>query len=178
MNKIKLGAAALMMLASALGGCDDENASDDKKAGDDKPAAAAKDDKDEKAAKETKEAKDDAKDDAGAKDDAAEDAPAGDAMTVADLTEKFKADEKAWIGKEVTVSGVYMNANYVKTGGEKQLNNVVVVPKKGEMKPSITCETSDEAAIEGLKQYDEVKISGKVRKMFSDPSLEGCKLTR
>jgi hypothetical protein len=164
-NGIKLGAVALMALSALLGGCDD------KKASDEKPAASEKDTK-KKDAKDAKEEKDDAEE------KEAKEAPASDAMTVADLSEKFKADEKAWIGKEVTVRGAYMNSNFVKTGGENKLNNVVVVPKKGEMNPSITCETSDEASVEGLKQYDEVTITGKVRKRFSDPSLEECKVGR
>lgn len=184
MNGIKLGAVALLALAGALGGCDDKTARDEK------PTADAKDDngdakKDEakgdaptKEAKSDADAKEDGAKEDGAKDEADGDAPAGDAMTVADLTEKFAADEAAWIGKEVTVSGVYMNANFVKSGGEEQLNNVVVVPKKGEMNPSITCDTNDKASIEGLKQYDAVKITGKVRKSFSRPALESCTLTR
>ena len=172
MTILKLGAVALVM-ATALVGCDDKKAPATDKPTTDKPAAdEAADDKQAKAEK-----KKDEKAEEKADDDAAEEG-AGDAITVSDLAEKFKADEKALIGKEVTVNGAFMNANYVKSGGEEQLNNIVLIPKKGESKPSITCETKDKAAIEGLKQYDEIKVTGKVRKRFSDPSLEDCKVSR
>lgn len=105
-------------------------------------------------------------------------APAGELLAAHELIQKFKANQKAWLDKEVTVTGQYFGSNYSGSGGAHKLNNIQVVASKDETNTTITCETSDEEPVKTLKQYDAIKVSGKVREFFKAPSLTGCRVVK
>lgn len=161
---------AALALAMAVGmGCDDAKPKD----GTDAPVAteAAKTaaPAETGAAKTTDKAADKDQDKAGA----AKAAPA-DAMSVKDLQDKFKADNKALLGKSVKVKGLYLNTNRTKSGGTETVS-LSIVESKDDTKTSTSCQVTE--VPDGLVQYDAVVVEGTVEKLFG-ASLKDCKATK
>lgn len=112
-------------------------------------------------------------------------APPGD-LTVAKAVEDVKTNPTSYEGKDLKISGLYMNANAVTSGGKKT-HNVVVIESKDTWKDvSLSCELGETAPPEGLKQYDAIVIEGKGNvsntmkgdQTFKSLRLDPCKVTK
>lgn len=108
---------------------------------------------------------------------AAEEAPApapadGDTMTVAALRDAFTADQAAWIGREVTVRGLFFSA----TSMNGSVNNIsMLATRDDDFMSSLVCGFGDDApASVDLTQYHEVTVRGTVRERFRRAALEDC----
>lgn len=106
----------------------------------------------------------------------AEPAPAapadGDTMTVAALRDAFTADQAAWIGREVTVRGLFFSA----TSMNGSVNNIsMLATRDDDFMSSLVCGFGDDApASVDLTQYHEVTVRGTVRERFRRAALEDC----
>jgi hypothetical protein len=113
------------------------------------------------------------------------DAPAGD-LTVGKAVEDVNTNAARYEGKELKISGLYMNANTITSDGKKT-HNVVVIESKDTWKDvSLSCELGETPPPEGLKQYDAIVVEGKGNvstmmkgdKTFKSLRLEPCKITK
>jgi hypothetical protein len=101
--------------------------------------------------------------------------PPDGALTVADLAGALEAN----IDKTVKLSAQFLNANSVKVDGKMTVQNIVLVAGRDKTKPSVACVLVDDSKpqVEGMKQYTELLVEGKVRKSaFGDPQLVDCKI--
>jgi hypothetical protein len=102
-------------------------------------------------------------------------APAADgAITVQALRAGFTADQAGWLGREVTVSGLFLSATSV--GGT--VNNISLLESRdANMMESVLCTFGpNPPASITMTQWTQVTVRGRVREFFRRPALENCSI--
>lgn len=92
------------------------------------------------------------------------------ALTVKELQDRFKADEKKLLGQKVKVQGLFLNISTLSSGGKKTIQ-LVIVQSKDDTDTSTYCTVAEKP--EQLFQFDPVVVEGTVAKGMG-ANLEDC----
>lgn len=97
---------------------------------------------------------------------------AGEVVTVAALREGFASSQSDWVGREITLRGLFLGSTSV--GGA--LNNVQLgVSTDENPMQTTTCGFGPGApASVSFAEGDEITVTGAVRERFGRPALERC----
>ena len=85
-------------------------------------------------------------------------------------------DEAAWLGQEVSVTGLYFSTSTTTADGEKTII-LSIIDSKDNKKDTMSCRLEDGAEAPKIMQYDPITVKGKVRVAFSG-GLESCSIVK
>lgn len=99
----------------------------------------------------------------------------GSAVKPSVLMEGVKGAETEWVGKTVTVEGVFFSTSKSKASGSDEETIILSIKDDKDGKDSIGCTLVKGEAAPELMQYDPITVSGEVEATFGG-GLKACKV--